>query len=155
MSHALLLAVGIGIVAGLRSLTAPALVAWAVHLGWLDLHGSPVSWIGSTAAVWVFSLLAIVELIGDVLPQTPPRTSLMGLSARIVAGGATGLCVYAAAQGRPPIMGIVYGVIGALIGTYGGYHIRRGLVNGLKVKDILVAIPEDIVAIALGYWIVR
>ena len=34
------LAVGIGIVAGLRSLTAPALVSWAAHLGWLDLHGS-------------------------------------------------------------------------------------------------------------------
>ena len=151
----MLLAVGIGIVAGLRSLTAPALVAWAAHLGWLNLQGTPVSWMGSAVAVGIFTVLAILELIGDVLPKTPPRTSAIGLSARITTGGLTGLCVYAAAQGRPPIMGIVYGIIGALVGTYGGYHLRRGLVNGLKVKDILIAIPEDMVAIALGYWIVR
>ena len=30
----------IGVIAGLRSLTAPALVSWAAHLGWLDLRGS-------------------------------------------------------------------------------------------------------------------
>jgi len=155
MNHALLLAVGIGIVAGLRSLTAPALVAWAAHLGWLNLQGTPISWMGSAVAVGVFTLLAIVELIGDVLPKTPPRTGAMGLSARIVMGGFTGLCLYAAAQARPPVMGIVFGIIGVLIGTYGGYHARRALVNGLKVKDILIAIPEDVVAIALGYWIVR
>jgi uncharacterized membrane protein len=49
----------------------------------------------------------------------------------------------------------VVGIIGAVIGTYAGYHIRRALVNGLKVKDILIAIPEDIIAIALAYWVVR
>jgi uncharacterized membrane protein len=30
------LAVGIGIVAGLRALTAPAAVSWAARLGWLN-----------------------------------------------------------------------------------------------------------------------
>ena len=29
----------IGFFAGLRSLTAPAVTAWAVHLGWLKLEG--------------------------------------------------------------------------------------------------------------------
>jgi hypothetical protein len=28
------------------------------------------------------------------------------------------------------------------------------LVNGLKVKDTLIAIPEDLVAIGLGYYLV-
>ena len=36
-----LLVFSIGVVAGLRSLTAPAVVAWAAYLGWLNLHGSP------------------------------------------------------------------------------------------------------------------
>jgi uncharacterized membrane protein len=155
MTHAFLLALGIGVVAGLRSLTAPALVCWAAHLGWMNLGGTPLIWMGSTAAVGVFTLLAIVEFVADVLPKTPPRTAAVGLIARIVTGGLSALAVYSAAQASPALWGIVWGIVGALIGTYGGYHVRRGLVNGLKVKDILIAIPEDIVAIGLGYWIVR
>ena len=48
MNYVFVLALGIGIVAGLRSLTAPAVVAWGAHLGWLNLHGSPLAFIGST-----------------------------------------------------------------------------------------------------------
>jgi len=39
-SQVLLLAFLIGVVAGLRSLTAPAVVAWAAHRNWLNLHTS-------------------------------------------------------------------------------------------------------------------
>src|SRR5207248_2235691 len=81
------LALGIGVVAGLRSFTAPALVSWAAHLGWLKLDGSPLAFMGSTAAVAVFSLLAVVEYVGDVLPKTPGRTTPGPLVARIVTGG--------------------------------------------------------------------
>ena len=75
MNYVFVLALGIGIVAGLRSLTAPAVVAWGAHLGWLNLHGSPLAFMGSTTAVAVFSLLAIGELIADKLPMTPKRTA--------------------------------------------------------------------------------
>src|SRR2546430_9161611 len=34
VSYLFAVALGIGIVAGLRALTAPAVVAWAAHLGW-------------------------------------------------------------------------------------------------------------------------
>jgi uncharacterized membrane protein len=52
-------AVGIGIVAGLRSMTAPAVVSWAAYLGWLSLEGWQFAFMGSIAAVATFSLLAI------------------------------------------------------------------------------------------------
>lgn len=155
MNHALLLAAGIGFVAGLRSLTAPAFVCWAAHLQWINLMGTPLAFMGSPIAVGIFTLLAIVELIADVMPKTPPRTAPVGLIARIIMGGLSGICIYTAAAARPPIMGAVLGIIGAVIGTYAGYHIRRALVNGLKVKDIFIAIPEDIVAFVLAYCIVR
>jgi len=155
MNHALLLAVGIGFVAGLRSLTAPAFVCWAAYLHWISLVGTPLAFMGSPIAVGIFTLLAIVELIADVLPQTPPRTAPVGLIARIIMGGLSGVSIYAAAAARPPLTGLIVGVIGAVIGTYAGYNIRRALVNGLKVKDIFIAIPEDIVAFVLAYWIVR
>lgn len=149
-----LLAVAIGFVAGLRSLTAPAFVSWAAHVGWLDLHGTPMAFMGTTAAVVIFTLLAVLELVGDLLPKTPARTSAVGLLARIVMGGLCGACL--AVAGRQSLAaGVVLGIVGALIGTYGGYYTRRGLVNGMKVKDAFIAIPEDLVAFVIAYFVVR
>ncbi|MGD0932204.1 MAG: DUF4126 family protein [Candidatus Korobacteraceae bacterium] len=154
MNHVLLLAVGIGVVAGLRAMTAPAFVSWAAYSHWINLAGTPLAFMGSPITVGIFTLLAIVELVADVMPKTPPRTAPVGLIARIVTGGLSGACIYAAAAATP-ITGAILGIIGALIGTYGGYHIRRALDNSLKVKDIFIAIPEDIVAFVLAYCIVR
>jgi uncharacterized protein DUF4126 len=91
------LAIGIGIVAGLRSLLAPAIVAWAAHLGSLNLHGSPPAFMGSTATVAIFSVLAIGELVADKLPKTPKRTALAPLLARILTGGLCGASLCAVA----------------------------------------------------------
>jgi uncharacterized membrane protein len=149
-----LLAIGIGFVAGLRSLTAPAIVCWGAHLGWINLHGSPLSFMGSTVAVGILTLLAILELVGDKLPQTPARTTAFPLIARLIMGALCGACLYAAGAATP-LVGAILGAIGAVIGTFAGYHIRHALVSGLKVKDVLIAIPEDIIAIVLAYVIVR
>jgi uncharacterized membrane protein len=147
------LAIGIGIVAGLRSLTAPAVVAWAAHLGWLNLGGSRLAFMGSTAAAVVFSIVAIGELILDKLPTTPKRTALVPLVARIVTGGLCGAS-FCAAAGQSLGIGIFLGGIGAVIGAFAGYEIRRRLVNNLRIKDIVVAICEDLVALALACFLV-
>jgi uncharacterized membrane protein len=44
---ALLLPFGIEVVAGLRSMTAPAIMAWAARLGWISLSGSRLAFMGS------------------------------------------------------------------------------------------------------------
>jgi uncharacterized membrane protein len=41
-----------------------------------------------------------------------------------------------------------------VIGAFSGYEARKRLVNGLKVKDAAIAIPEDVVAIGLACVIV-
>src|SRR5206468_5222941 len=94
-----LLALGIGFVAGLRSLTAPAIVAWAAYLGWINLHGSPLAFMGTLWAVVIFTVLAVVELVADQLPNTPARTAPIGLSARVVTGALSGVCVAVAGGG--------------------------------------------------------
>jgi len=147
------LAIGIGIVAGLRSLTAPAAVSWAAHLGWLDLQGSSLAFMGSTASVVVFSLLAIVEYVGDKLPKTPSRTTLVPLIARIVMGGLSAACLCASAD-QSLLAGAILGGVGGVMGAFAGYQARKRLVSGLKVNDILIAVPEDLVAIGLAYCIV-
>ncbi len=147
------LAVGIGIVAGLRALTAPALVSWAAHLGWLNLQGTHLAFMGSTAAVAIFTVLALAEFAGDLMPTAAARTTAVPLTARIITGALSGACL-SVSGGQSWMVGAVLGIIGALIGTYGGYQVRTRLVRALKVKDALIAIPEDLVAIALAYFIV-
>ncbi len=147
------LAAGIGVVAGLRSLTAPAVVSWAALLGWLNLDGSPLAFMGSAAAVAIFSLLAVAEYVGDVLPKTPARTKPGPLIARIVTGGLSGACLCAPANQSLPA-GAVLGGIGGVIGAFSGYEARKRLVSGLKVKDVLIAIPEDLVALGFACFLV-
>lgn len=153
MNYVFVFAIGIGIVAGLRSLTAPAVVAWAAHLGWLNLHGSLLAFIGSTTAVAIFSLLAIGELVADKLPNTPRRTSIVPLLARIVLGGLCGACLCVAA-GESLLAGALLGGTGAVIGAFSGYETRKRLVNSLHIKDLFVAICEDLVAIVLAFFLV-
>jgi uncharacterized membrane protein len=153
VNYVFLLAIGIGIVAGLRSLTAPAVVAWAAHLGWLNVHGSPLAFIGSTTAVAILSLLAIGELVADKLPNTPKRTAIVGLLARIALGGLCGACLCAAA-GKSLLAGGLLGGIGGVIGAFSGYEARKSLVNSLHIKDLFVAICEDVVAITLAFFLV-
>jgi uncharacterized membrane protein len=148
-----LLALGLGIVAGLRSLTAPAAVTWAACLGWLDLHGTPLAFMGSRVAVVIFSLAAVAEYVADKLPRTPSRTKPGSVIGRMVLGGLAAACLSVSA-GQSLLVGAVLGGVGALIGTFGGYQIRRRLVSGLRVKDIAIAIPEDLVAIGLAYLLV-
>jgi uncharacterized membrane protein len=149
----LALALGIGVVAGLRSLTAPAVVAWAAHWGWINLHGSPLAFIGSGWAVGIFTVLALVELVADQLPNTPSRTAPVGLSARVVTGALCGACL-AIAGGAAVWLGAAAGAIGGIAGAFGGYQARVGLVKSLGVADYAVAIPEDLVAIGLGIFLV-
>jgi uncharacterized membrane protein len=147
------LALAIGVVAGLRAMTAPALVSWAAHLGWRNLHGTPLAFMGSSAAVAIFTLAAIGEYVNDVLPKTPSRTAPGPLIARIVTGGLSGasLCAWA---GQSLPIGAVLGGIGAVIGAFGGYQARTRLVRALKIKDIFVALAEDLAAICLAYFLV-
>jgi uncharacterized membrane protein len=147
------LALGIGFVAGLRSLTAPTAVSWAAFLGWLNLQGSPLAFMGSRWAVVIYTLLALLEYVADLLPRTPNRTTPGPLITRIVLGGVSGAALTISA-GQSFVVGALLGGIGAVIGAFGGYEARRRLVRGLKVKDAMVAIPEDLVAIGLAYLIV-
>jgi uncharacterized membrane protein len=148
----LLFAFLIGLFAGLRSLTPPAAVAWAVYLGWLTLAGR-LSLVGSLPAVIILSLAAITEVIIDKLPNTPNRTAPLGLIARIVTGGFTGACV-SLGGGQRALVGAGLGVIGGIVGCFGGYEIRARLVKSLRQPDFNIALLEDLIAIGGSLFIV-
>jgi uncharacterized membrane protein len=142
-------AFGIGIVAGLRSMLAPAAVAWAVRLGWLHLNGSPFAFMESNLALAGLSILALGELVADLLPFVPRRTALVPLIARMVSGGFCGACLCASAKESLAI-GAGLGAVGAVIGAFAGYEIRKRLVTKLNIKDLFVALTEDVIALGLA-----
>jgi uncharacterized membrane protein len=149
----LCLVFAIGVVAGLRAFTAPAVVCWAAHLGWINLHGSHLAFLGSIITVVIVTLLAIFELVNDKLPKTPNRTTPGPLGFRILTGGLSGAALaIAGAQGV--LLGVILGIVGAVVGTFGGYQARHQIVTGLKIKDIGVALVEDLIAIGGGLLIV-
>jgi uncharacterized membrane protein len=145
----MLLAFGIGVVAGLRTMTAPAVVAWAAHLGWINLAGSHFSFMGSVWAVALLSLGALAEYVADLLPSTPSRTDAGPLAVRAVMGLVTGACLGIAGS-LSPTVGALLGGLGSLAGAFGGHEARVRLVEKLRVPDAVIAIPEDLVAIGLG-----
>jgi len=149
---ALILVFLLGCVAGLRSLTAPALVCWAAHFGWLHLAGTKLAFMDHPATILIFTVLAVVELIVDKLPNTPARTAPIGLTARIVLGGLSGAAV-AAGSGIVPYLGGAAGSIGAVAGAFAGYNVRRTLVSRKHLPDFPVALTEDVIAIVGGVLI--
>jgi uncharacterized membrane protein len=101
----------------------------------------------------VFTLLALVELIVDKLPQTPARTAPVGLIARGVLGGACGIA-FATSAGTSPALGGVLASTGAIFGAVAGYQARHALVWRMHLPDIAVALAEDTIAITGGLLIV-
>ena len=139
-----ILALLIGIVAGLRTMTAPAAISWGAHLGWLNLDGSWLAFMGFRWTPWIFTVLALAEYVTDQLPATPSRTVPMQFGARLVSGGLCGAAI--GLQSGSWIIGVILGLVGAVIGTYGGAAVRGRLAAQFG-SDRPAALLEDAVAI--------
>ncbi|HZA12821.1 DUF4126 family protein [Mycobacterium sp.] len=153
MTHALvlLLALLIGIVAGLRALTAPAVVSWAALLDWINLSGTWAAWVGHPVTVGILSVLAVIELVTDQLPKTPSRKTPVQFVTRIITGGFAGAVIGTAWAYIWTSLGA--GVVGAVLGTLGGYELRKRLVAATGGRDLPIALLEDAVAVIGGFLI--
>jgi uncharacterized membrane protein len=147
-----ILAFLIGLVAGLRAMTAPAAVSWAARLGWLHLAGTPVAFLGFAATPYIVTVAALAELVNDKLPKTPSRKAPPQFIARVASGA---LCGAALGAGMGSLAaGLVAGALGAVAGTLGGYEVRARLVRANGGKDTPIALLEDAVAIGLAFLVV-
>ncbi|BBY89607.1 MULTISPECIES: DUF4126 family protein [Mycolicibacterium] len=147
----IVLALLIGVVAGLRALTPPAAVAWGGFLGWINLDGTWAQWVAHPITLAVFTVLLLGELITDQLPKTPSRKVPPQFAARLISGGFAG-AVIGTAWGHPwACLGA--GVIGAVLGTLGGAW-ARGAVAAKAGKDLPAALSEDVVAVVGGFVVV-
>ncbi len=147
----LVLALVIGIVAGLRAMMAPAAIAWAASKGIVPLQGTWLAFLGWRFTPWIFTVLAAAELVTDQLPSTPSRKVPPQFGARILTGGVSGAAVgYALGA---PLFGLLLGVIGAVLGTLGGARLRARLAQAFG-NDRPAAVIEDVLAIGLSVLVV-
>lgn len=150
MTHALVLSLAllIGVVAGLRAFTAPAVMAWAAFLGWINLSGTWASWMGHWVTVAILTVIAVAELISDKMPTRPSRTTAPQFLVRLATGAFSGAVLGTAWGYRWGSLGA--GLIGAVIGTIGGYEARTRLVAANGGRDRPIALGEDLFAAAAG-----
>lgn len=141
----------VGIVSGLRAMLAPAIVSWAARFGLLHLEGTPLAFLGYAYTPYIFTVLALGELVNDKLPKTPSRTIPPQFIFRVISGAFVGAAVGASSNSL--VLGLVAGAVGAVVGTLGGAAVRGKLAAAFG-KDLPAALLEDVVAVALGVFAV-
>ena len=132
---------------GLRAMTPMAVLCWFAYLGYLPLEGTWAAWMASATAVVVFTVLALAEIVADKLPRAPDRISLGPLTARLVLGGLIG-SIAATAMIGPGLEGVLLGVVGAALGAFAGFMVRRDMVERIGCAEWKVALVEDLIAVA-------
>src|SRR5689334_23847248 len=125
ITGAFLFSLLIGAIAGLRAMTAPAVISWAARTGWINLAPTSLAFLGYAFTPWILTLLALAELVTDQLPTTPSRKAPGPFGARLVSGGLSGAAI-GASRGSL-LSGLIAGILGAVIGTIGGYACRARL----------------------------
>lgn len=144
----------LGLTTGLRTFTPMAVLCWYAYAGNLSVEGTWAAW---TARLWVaivFTVLAVGELIGDKLPGTPDRVSKFPLLARLFFGGLVG-AIAATAMVEPGLEGVLLGVLCALLGAFGGFMVRREVVERYQCMDWTIAISEDVFTIGIALYAAR
>jgi uncharacterized membrane protein len=153
MAHALilLLALLIGVIAGLRALTAPAVVAWGAALGWIDLDGKWSEWMAHPITVTVLTIFLLIELVTDQLPSTPSRKTAVQFVTRLIMGAFAGAVIGSSDFHTFSALGA--GMIGAVLGTMAGAAARQRFADARQGQDRPGAILEDIIAVGGGFLI--
>ena len=141
----------IGVIAGLRTFTAPAAVSWAAYLGAINLRGTTLAFLGSGITVAIFTALALLELVLDQLPSTPSRKTPMQFGARVLSGALCGAAITIA--GGAWAIGLSAGILGAVLGTLLGAGFRGSLAHAFR-RDRPAAFLEDAVAVGGAVLIV-
>ncbi len=138
----------LGVATGMRSMTPIAVICWFAWRGQLNVHNTWAFWTGNIISVVIFTVFAVGEFIGDTLPFTPNRTSIFPAAGRVFFGALCG-AIIATAYLEPLAGGIIFGALGAVVGTWGGYYVRRACSQKLR-HDLPVALLESALAVAIA-----
>lgn len=144
----------LGIVTGLRTFTPLAVLCWFAYAGALELQFGWDLWTAKLPVAILFTVLALAEYVADKQSWMLDRTVLASVAFKVLLGGFVGAVVADGLNG-PTLEGVILGVLGVLVGAYGGHLVRRELVRQLRCKDWHVAVAEDALALLCALFAMR
>ncbi len=148
-------ALGMGAIAGLRTMAAPATLSRAVSDGRIEgLEETPFSILGSPRVSTALRIMQFGELIVDKLTATPSRTSPPPLLGRMASGALVGAALFAS-EDRAQAVGGMLGAAAALASAYAGESLRVNASEKLGVPDPIVALLEDGLVLLAGAHLLR
>jgi uncharacterized membrane protein len=146
---------GMGAVAGMRAMTAPALLShFLVKSPAGALNFSRLHYLQIPKVAQGLKVAAGAELVGDKLPFTPNRTIPAQLSTRILSGAVVGATL-ALANKQSAIVGALLGGLAAAASTHLFYFLRKELGQATGLPDANFAVLEDALALAGGYRVLK
>jgi uncharacterized membrane protein len=135
-------ALALGIVASMRTMSAPALISQAANKGQLAIKGSKLEFLNGAGAAATTALVAAGELIAHKLPLARDRAQTSSLAARAISGALSG-AVLCAARKRSPWLGASFGALGAIGAAHAGQYIQQSVREKLHVSDSVMAWAEQ------------
>jgi uncharacterized membrane protein len=136
-------ALGLGTIAGFRSMSAPALTSHILsHHKSKALNHSPLGFMSSEKVALAFKVLAVAEFAGDKMPGAKDRIALPVISARVLCGALAGASIYKA-SGRKAYFGALLGGSAAVLSTFGSFYLRKATVKASGIMDPIIGGIED------------
>ena len=148
-------ALGLGAVAGIRSMTPPALLSRAASRGEIrGIEKTPFAFLASPRVALLLTVLAAGEISADKLPFAPDRISFPGLAGRLATGGLVGAALFSA-DGREGATGGALGALSSLASSYLSFYLRTGMQQRFGLPNPALGIVEDAVALSIGLLSLR
>lgn len=148
-------ALGLGTLAGLRSMSAPAVTSQILsHHHSQELENTPLNFIQSEKVANALTLLALTEMVGDKMPGAPNRIKAPVLTARCLSGALAGASVYKA-QGGNAYLGALLGGSAAILSSFGAFYLRKATVKSTHLVDPIIGSIEDALVIGSGYSLAK
>ena len=136
-----------GAVAGMRSMSAPAMLGKVAKAGLLPARKSRFNFLNNPKVAYPLMAVAVGELVADKLPFMPNRTQAPSLVARGITGAFTGAAI-GSSKKRSAVLGALIGAGAAIGASYAAYHLRRKAAE--KIPATVAGLIEDAVAAGAG-----
>ena len=138
-----------GAVAGMRSMSSPAIISQLARAGLLPSGNSKLDFLDKPVTAKALTIAAVGELVADKLPFLPKRTKAPSLIWRAIAGTFAGAAI-CSSKHRPIGTGAALGAAAAVGASYGFQELRRMASEQFHLPDAAVAVAEDLLVGGLG-----
>jgi len=145
----------IGLIAGMRAMSAPALLSHKLERTIPTKQPQkPIHYLAQPTTSLILKGLAGAEIAADKIPHGPDRTSPPQFLTRLASGATCGAFI-SEVEGHEAPMGAVAGGLGAVVSTLLFFQLRRWLDHDLGLPDAVGAVAEDALTISAGWQVVN